>query len=56
MGIFFDVWELPNLMNYFFLVLHFQGKNFPAGWMVCMAIEEIAFQIYDYQQLIVMSL
>ena len=56
MGIFFDVWELPNLMNYFFLVLHSQSKNFVAGWMVWKVIEEIAIQIYDHQQLNAISL
>jgi hypothetical protein len=56
MGIFSEVWELLDLMNYFFLVLHSQSENFAAGWMVCIVIEEIADQIYDHQQLIVMSL
>jgi hypothetical protein len=40
MGIFFEVWELPKLMNYFFLVLHSLSGNHVVGWMVWMAIEQ----------------
>jgi len=43
--------DTPGLQQVLFLVLHSQRKNFVAGWMVWMVIEEIANQIYDHQQL-----